>query len=310
MESVNDFARYLRLEKDASGHTVDNYTRDIKQFIFFFHKNCGKDPDWKNLTINDARSFLADCSDRGLSKVSVRRKISSMSSFFRFMLREGKVDHNPFKGISPASTGRKLPRVMSVDEVARLLDAPSAYWKKMALTPNVKPSHAVFAAARDVAILEIIYSGGLRISEALSLELDDIDFERQVFRVRGKGKKERICVLGEPAAKALSGYVSAVREAGFECSRGAIFLNSRGGILTARSVQRNLKNYLREAGLSLENTPHKLRHSFATHLLDAGADLRVVQEMLGHESLSTTQIYTHVSTERLLKVYRSAHPHA
>jgi integrase/recombinase XerC len=180
----------------------------------------------------------------------------------------------------------------------------------MALTKYVNEGDAAFASARDTAILEMIYSGGLRINEVLSLEYEDLHFDQKIFRVRGKGKKERACVMGAPAVIALQHYLMRAKSRGYEIKNGTLFRNNRGGTLTARSVQRSLKNYLREAGLSLENTPHKLRHSFATHLLDAGADLRIVQEMLGHESLSTTQIYTHVSTERLIKAYKQAHPHA
>lgn len=318
MKNQINFAKYLRLERNASDHTINSYGRDILQFaLFILGDNAKKDendkliePDWAKLDINDARAFLSFCAEKELSDTTVARKISSLSSFYKFLIREQVVMKNPFKGISPARKSQKLPRVISVKDVEKLLDAPTFYWKKMALTKNINEDDADFARVRDTAILEVIYSGGLRINEALSIETEDIFLDQKLLRVRGKGKKERVCVLGMPSITALQKYLLRAKSRGCDIERGAIFRNNRGGILTARSVQRSFKNYLREAGLSLENTPHKLRHSFATHLLDAGADLRVVQEMLGHESLSTTQIYTHVSTERLIKAYKQAHPHA
>ncbi len=318
MKHQTNFAKYLRLERNASDHTINSYGRDIIQFaLFILDDNAQKDennrliePDWSALDINDARAFLSFCAEKELSDTTVARKISSLSSFYKFLIREQVVTKNPFKGISPARKGQKLPRVISVEDVEKLLNAPVSYWKKMALTKHINEEDADFACARDCAILEVVYSGGLRINEALSIELYDVFFDQKIFRVRGKGKKERVCVLGFPAIAALQKYQLKAKARGYDIDKGAIFRNNRGGVLTARSVQRSFKNYLREAGLSLENTPHKLRHSFATHLLDAGADLRVVQEMLGHESLSTTQIYTHVSTERLIKAYNQAHPHA
>ncbi len=194
--------------------------------------------------------------------------------------------------------------------MVRLLAAPSQYWGKMAVSGS--KGDVVFASARDVAILEVLYSGGLRISEAIGLNLADLDFLSGSCVVRGKGKKERICLLGRPAITALRRYLQERERLGLAGARqpGPLFLNQEGARLTPRSVQRQLKLYLREAGLPSSYTPHKLRHSFATHLLDAGADLRSVQELLGHANLSTTQIYTHVSAERLISAYDQAHPRA
>jgi integrase/recombinase XerC len=309
MDELNQFINYLQVEKNASIHTIKAYQRDIKQFIDSYEDIHNSYPIWKNLGINDAKTFLGYCQEKELSKASVRRKISSLNSFYKLLIREEVVNYNPFHDIKATGGGRKLPIFMSITEVNRLLDAPKNYWNKMGLTKHISPEAAKFSETRDAAILEIIYSGGLRISEVLALEEKDINFSRQTFTVEGKGKKERMCVLGGPAIRALQNYL-VERKQITPISTEKLFINQKGGNLTPRSVQRNFKNYLFEAKLPKSHTPHKLRHSFATHLLDAGADLRAVQEMLGHSSLSTTQIYTHVTTSRLIAAYNKAHPHA
>lgn len=312
MSPFERFLRHLKSEKNSSDHTLENYQRDILQFCkLIFPETNPHHIDWTDLGLTDARQFIAAASDQGLAITSIRRKISAMSSFFRWMIREGLVESNPFKGLSPAKAKRKLPEILSVDEVGRLLDAPKQFWIKQGATPN-GAREARFSATRDTAILELIYSGGLRISELTLLELKDINFDQGSFKVQGKGKKERLCAMGAPAKRALKKYLTEREAAGLGApeAEGPLFVNQKGTRLTARSIQRSLKNYLTVANLSPETTPHKLRHSFATHLLDAGADLRLVQEMLGHANLSTTQIYTHVSSERLKKAYQAAHPHA
>lgn len=309
MDELAQFVNYLEVEKDASIHTIKAYQRDIKQFEKSYEEIHAKLPIWKDLGIDDAKDFLAYCQDQELNKTSVRRKISSLSSFYKLMIREGLVNYNPFNDVKAAGGGRKLPVFMNISEVDRLLNAPKSYWSKMGLTKHIKTESAKLAEKRDTAILEIIYSGGLRISEALALEEKHIDTSRQTFVVEGKGKKERLCVLGGPAIRALGRYLNE-RNQVEEVTTRKLFINQKGGALTPRSVQRSFKYYLQEAKLPKTHTPHKLRHSFATHLLDAGADLRTVQEMLGHVSLSTTQIYTHVTTARLIKAYNKAHPHA
>ena len=233
-----------------------------------------------------------------------------MRSFFRFMVREGVLEVNPFAGLASPKKQKPLPLYMSVSEVERLLDAPDRYWSNAKNLETVKTEDgAEFSCARDKAILEVIYSGGLRISEALGLNLGDINTASQIMKVRGKGKKERLAVLGRAATDSLRTYLRFRRSAGLTPAVDLpLFINKSGGRLTARSYQRNLQEYLLFAGLPPDFTPHKLRHSFATHLLDAGSDLRSVQELLGHENLSTTQIYTHVSIQRLRKVYDEAHP--
>jgi integrase/recombinase XerC len=299
--------RYLCLERDASVHTLKAYRRDIAQFASLVWPEGGAAPDWQGVDSTMVRQFLMRLQQNGLGRSSVQRKLSSLRSFGRFLVREGLLPGNPFSGVLAAKRPQRLPKVLSVSEVDRLLAAPADYWKLQAETA------ADFAAKRDAAMLEVIYSGGLRISEAVQLDLAHLDFYSETFVVRGKGRKERMCALGRPAIKALKDYLR-VREAvglGGRRQPGPLFVNQRDGArITARSVQRFFKIYLATAGLPPNYTPHQLRHSFATHLLDSGADLRSVQELLGHASLSTTQIYTHVSAERMLEVYRQAHPRA
>ena len=309
---ISNFLSYLRDERQASEHTVSSYERDILQFMRNSLKCEVNNVSWASADIYQARSFVVYLQQEGLAKTSILRKISSLRSFYRYLVREDIVEKNPFIGITSPKKGKPLPKYFSVDEVGRLLDAPGEYWKDAVEKGIAKDSEsASFAAARDSALLEVVYSGGLRISEALGLNFGDMDTGKGVIRVRGKGKKERIAALGGPALKALKNYFNIRVIRSSNTTAGApVFINKYGNRLSARSFQRFMKNYLSAAGLSHEMTPHKLRHSFATHLLDAGADLRSVQELLGHANLSTTQIYTHISAERLKKVYNKAHPRA
>ncbi|OGV54666.1 MAG: hypothetical protein A2017_19295 [Lentisphaerae bacterium GWF2_44_16] len=311
--NLKDFLSYLQNEKQASAHTVDNYRRDILQFVrLLFKKETSELSDWKSVDVYTARKLVLELQSEKLGRASIMRKVSALRSFFRFMVRENLVPKNPFIGLTSPKKQQRLPKYMTVPEMDKLLSAPSVYWKD-ALAKGLPKSEdsAEFAIARDTAILEVIYSGGLRISEAVGLRLSDIDLLSDIIKVRGKGKKERICALGKPSVAALKKYI-AFRKArtANDTPSAPLFINKHSTVLTARSVQRSLKNYLMMAGLPSDMTPHKLRHSFATHMLDAGADLRSVQELLGHANLSTTQIYTHVSAERLKAVYSKAHPRA
>ena len=311
--NLKNFLSYLQNEKQASRHTVDSYRRDIAQFVrLLFKKETSGLSDWKSVDVYTARKLVLELQSEKLGRASIMRKVSALRSFFRFMVRENLVPKNPFIGLTSPKKQQRLPKYMTVPEMDKLLSAPSVYWKD-ALAKGLPKSEdsAEFATARDTAILEVIYSGGLRISEAVGLRLSDIDLLSDIIKVRGKGKKERICALGKPSVAALKKYI-AFRKArtANETASAPLFINKHGTVLTARSVQRSLKNYLMMAGLPSDMTPHKLRHSFATHMLDAGADLRSVQELLGHANLSTTQIYTHVSAERLKAVYSKAHPRA
>lgn len=310
---VQGFLRYLKGERQAAKHTIQSYFRDIVQFGAVLRGR--RDPprcDWGDVTLAVARRYLGTLNERGLARTSINRKTSSLRAFFRYLVRENVVPGNPFSALHTAKTPRKLPEIFDRGQVSALLDAPKTYWARNADTsPDPKP-YAEFAGARDTAVLEVMYSAGLRISETVALDLEDIDLFTGTFTVRGKGSKERLGVLGKPALQAIRDYLAWRLRMGLAGRReqGALFRNRRGGRLSARSVQRFFKRYLAEAGLPADYTPHRLRHSFATHMLSAGADLRSVQELLGHASLSTTQLYTHVDTERLKEAYRKAHPRA
>ncbi|MDD3118555.1 MAG: tyrosine recombinase XerC [Victivallales bacterium] len=309
---VDAFISYLRDERNASNHTLDNYRRDIFQFARLTFDADETFDAWSRTDVYAARAYVVALQQEKLSRASIRRKTSALRSFYRFMVREQAVRHNPFIGLTTPRREKKLPLYLTVEEVGRLLDAPPIYWHRARADGTAKDDDSArFASARDSAILEVIYSGGLRISEAVGLNLADLDLISDVMLVRGKGKKERLCALGHPAVKAVTRYLQ-LRPLRTEDERrqAPLFVNRFGTRLTARSFQRNLKYYLDLAELPHDMTPHKLRHSFATHLLDAGADLRSVQEMLGHASLSTTQIYTHISSARMKKIYNQAHPRA
>ena len=307
-----DFLRYLRAERNASEHTVEAYSSDILEFITPVKGGEESFNDWNGVDRDDAKIFLLRLHEAGDGKRSMQRKLSAMRSFFRYLVRSELVRENPFLRLPPIKADQPLPLVMNINQVENLIEAVGSYWRDAVASGIARSAEgAEFASARDTAMVELIYSGGLRIGEAVGLNYGDLDLAGNSVRVRGKGKKERLAILGAPAHRAVAAYLRLRREyGGGREPASPLFLNQRGGRLTARSFQRDLKNYLTAAGLPVDFTPHKLRHSFATHLLDAGADLRSVQEMLGHENLSTTQIYTHVSAERMKNVYKKAHPRA
>ncbi len=311
------FLSYLRNERQHADNTLKNYFQDAAHFIEL-NPELPSDSrtgafQWEQVDERMARKFAIQLSGAGLQRSSVNRKLCSMRSFFRFLMREELLQSNPFHLVRSLKTGRKLPMVLSVEQVGTLLNTPAKYWSRQTENSSAKTAaNAAFASTRDTAILEVIYSGGLRISEATNLNFEDLDFLSSFFKVRGKGNRERLCMLGKPALDALKKYLEQREKIGLGTRRekGPLFRNQSGGRLTPRSVERAFKNYVLEDGLSSDCTPHKLRHSFATHLLAAGADLRTVQEMLGHSSLSTTQIYTHIDIGRLIEVYSKAHPKA
>ena len=294
------FVAHLRFEKNYSPHTVESYSRDLDQFLR--HLTAGrtgreiKPSDLDHITI---REFLSRLSQAGNRKVTIARKLSVLRSFFRYLYREGHLDQNPAKLVRTPRRPLKTPRFLSPAEVESILSLPPANAAK---------------GIRDRAILELLYASGLRVGELVGLNLIDLSMNRRLVRVRGKGNKERVVPFGEPSHASLAAYLESRRRILAKRKDGpqtpALFLNLRGGRLSARSVQRNLAAYIRQAALLLDVHPHLFRHSFATHLLNNGADLRSIQELLGHESLSTTQRYTHVSIEHLQKVYRAAHPKA
>lgn len=285
---IDKFINYLKVEKNASGHTIKNYSIDLNSFFLFLD---GKDiAEVDHLTL---RRFLAQLRSKAYSKRTIARKLASLRSLFKFLYREGHIKSNPITAISSPKLDKKLPKFLDVGQVTRLI---------------LKPDTATIAGLRDRAMLETLYSTGIRVSELVGLDTQDIDFISGVVKVLGKGSKERMVPIGEEALGAIRRYND--KKDKREKTRDAVFLNNRGGRLTDRSVRRMLDKYIHACAIEEKISPHSLRHSFATHLLDRGADLRSVQELLGHMNLSTTQIYTHVTMDRLKAVYDKAHPRA
>lgn len=311
---IERFLRYLAGERNNSEHTIAGYRQDLLQFADL-QWGAAQAPPWPWDTADKyaARRFIINLQKQQLAPASICRKISSLRSFYRFLTREEYAPGNPFAGLRMPKRRKYLPKVLTVREVERLLNAPRlAGAQRQAAKPAHDRLWREYCITRDTAILEVLYSAGIRVSELTALNADSLDLLSGVIKVRGKGKKERLCPLGTPANKALQALLALPAPAVLKASgsRGArpVFLSRRGGRLTPRSVERLFKEYLAAADLNPEISPHALRHSFATHMLDAGADLRGVQELLGHASLSTTQIYTHVSAESLKKAYNAAHP--
>jgi len=312
---IEHFVQYLEGEKNASEHTISNYLIDIRQYCEIIWGEDARPPyNWKEADRFSARKFLVFFQKLELAPTTTGRKLSALRSFYKFLMREEYVDLNPFSGLNLPKKGSYLPQILSVSEIGKLLDAPAKY-AEMQETKNPKIRlWREYMVARDTAILELLYSTGMRINELATLPEERVDLLSGVARIRGKGKKERLCPLGSPAIRTLMKNLE-LREnvwllEGKKDARSPVFLNKNGGAISPRSIERLMKKYVLFSGLNAELTPHSLRHSFATHLLDAGADLRSVQELLGHASLSTTQIYTHVSVERLKEVYQLAHPRA
>ncbi|MBQ6136412.1 MAG: tyrosine recombinase [Kiritimatiellae bacterium] len=302
---VAGFLRYLMAERNASANTVSGYLMDLAQFAWSRWGAAARPPfAWSAVGDGDARSYLSALARGSAAATTVRRKLSALRAFYRYLQREGAVRDNPFSALKGPRRAKTLPKVLSVDDVDRLLARPAADLLAGAV--------GAYPARRDAAVLEFLYSTGCRISEAISVKWGEVDFSRGTVVVTGKGSKDRLVILGGRALKAIAEMKEALPRERPELSAGSadMFLSDRFGPLTARFVERRMKRYLAEAGLPTDLSPHKLRHSFATHLLDAGADLRSVQEMLGHSSLSTTQIYTHVSVERLKDEYLASHPRA
>ncbi len=291
---AGDYLRELAAARAASPHTLRAYRGDLEELLRFLAARGIDAP--RAVSARILRSFLAEQSARGLARSSLQRRLSAVRSFFRHLLRQGWIESHPASGLRPARGARRLPHALEIGEVERLLAAPDP------TTP---------AGRRDRALLECLYSAGTRAAELLGLDRGDLDLARGVARVRGKGKRERLAPLGSHALAALQDYlVDPGRPRPRAAASNAVFLNLRGGRLTTRSLGRILERTCLRAGLARGASPHTLRHSFATHLLDRGADLKAVQELLGHAHLVTTQIYTHLSVERLRSVYEKAHPRA
>ncbi len=307
------FLSFLLSERNSSRHTADGYLQDIGQFAVFRWGVEAEVPfPWDSVTQEDARSFLMDFAKDGAKATTTRRKLASLRTFFRWLSREGVIGTNPFSALRGPRLAKALPKVLSVDEADRFLSAPLKRIDELKASASPRKMVEMFACICDAALYEALYSTGCRIAEMLALTWGEIDFSGGSVIVTGKGSKQRLCIFGSRALDALRRLRSATDSfipGGGESDR-PVFQNSRGNSLSARDVERRMKKWLSYAALPADITPHKLRHSFATHLLDAGADLRSVQEMLGHSSLATTQIYTHVSVERLKDEFAKAHPRA
>ena len=294
---IERFIKWLTDEKGYSRHTIINYERDLQEFAGV----AGREVDVKAIDARIIRDYVYSLNIKNKSS-SVARKLSALRTFFKFLEQESLVQQNPMGSISMPKQEQHIPVFLSVDEVFALLEAPG--------------SENTFGA-RDSAILELLYSTGIRVSELVGCNMASLDFDNEMVRVRGKGNRERLVPMGEPAIKALRIYFAQRDELlrnrlqqGKKIDRDAVFINSRGSRITTRSVERLIAEYGRKAGIDKPVTPHVLRHSFATHLLEMGADMRSVQELLGHASLSTTQKYTHLDMMHLMRVYDKAHPKA
>lgn len=293
-EQIERFIHHLASERAYSAHTVRSYRIDLEQFRDFVEKE--SEGEHTIVDYRTLRSYLGALYDR-YKRTTVSRKLSALRSFLTFLEKRGLRKDNPGADVSTPKRGNPIPAYLPVDDMFRLLDVPD----------QGDP-----LGLRDLAIMEVLYSCGLRVSELAGLDLDDLNPEGRLVRVIGKGNKERVVPVGRIALRSVERYLEAIgslrAKAWGDVRRGPLFLNNRGGRLTTRSIARVIKKYALVCGLTSDISPHSLRHSFATHLLDGGADLRSVQELLGHASLSTTQKYTHVSLDRLMAVYDRAHP--
>ena len=327
---IQEFLDHLSFEKHFSPHTIKCYSADLKQFVGYLA--CKEDPSQelstdsgvsdgsspvalksstdvqvklKQVDVNVLRSFLAYLNEKNYSKTTAARKLATLRSFYKFLIKRNYIETNPVRAIRTPKQDKRLPRCLEPEQISVLLNCPD--------TNNI-------LGARDRAILETLYSSGLRVSELVGLNLGDVDFLGEVLHLRGKGKQERLSPIGASALQSIQRYLTFRNNVNNESkepegvgpseapSQQALFLNKHGKRLSTRSVRRKLDKYLRQAGLDPRISPHTLRHSFATHMLNNGADLRVVQELLGHRSLSTTQIYTHLTTNKMKKIYDSSHP--
>lgn len=300
-----EYESYLIAERNSSERTREGYMLDLAQLVSSKWGEDARPPfDWPSFGDADARAYLIGFTRSGATPTTVRRKLAAARSFCRFLQRKGLMADNPFGLLRGPRKAKTVPKVLSVDEIKRFLKAP-----ERALAAGTIDERTCL---RDMALFESLYSTGCRISEMLAVKWGEINFAQGTLIVMGKGSKERLVILGNPARTALDRLRRklASEDAALAADSQWVFLTDAGVRLSPRFAQRQMKRYLADAGLSLELTPHKLRHSFATHLLDAGADLRSVQEMLGHASLSTTQVYTHVSIERLKDEYAKSHPRA
>lgn len=296
---IGDFLDYLTFERNVSPNTIIAYRDDLESFIGFLSNDyltMGRDQlDLKRVDHLAVRSYLAHLSRRKLARATVARHLSALRSFFKYLVREEIVEANPARTVTTPKREKHLPAVLQTSDVALLMEQPDT---------------STTLGTRDAAWLELLYASGLRISELTGVDLDDLELKSRLVKVRGKGSKERIVPFGSKAETALRAYLAVRGELVRNVEEQAVFVNFRGDRITTRSVRRLFEGYVRDASLRAGVSPHTMRHSFATHLLNAGADLRGIQELLGHASLSTTQKYTHLNDWQLMAVYKKAHPRA
>jgi len=290
-KELKEFLAYLRHERNASPHTISSYRIDLTQLGRYLEGRKIKLGRVDNVIL---RGFLAELHQKNLSKTSVARKLAAIRSFFQFCLKRGRLEDNPAKVVTTPKTDKHVPAFLSEDEMEKFLELP-------------KEDDVL--VVRDKAILELFYASGIRLGELVGINLEDFNLGEKMLRVRGKGKKERLVPFGRMAAESLAAYLRLRRTIPkMSLDEKALFLNYQGTRITARSVERMMAKYIRRTAIRRKVSPHSLRHSFASHLLSRGADLRVIQELLGHESLATTQKYTHLDLKQLLDVYRKSHP--
>ena len=307
-ERVSQFLEHLAVEKAASVYTQRNYRQALSEFSRWFHEERKSPPIWTDLQRDDFRSYLR-CLGRGkLSRAAIQLRFSALRSFYKFLIRRGLAETSPIKNITLPKLEQRLPRFLTAPQMLDLLAAPLQELDLLKRASDQPVLESPFF--RDVAILETIYSCGLRVSELCGMCAEDLDWSEQLVRVRGKGKKERVVPIGRPALAAIRQYWDKLPELPADATPVFLCDDEDQRPMYPRLVQLRLKRYLEIARLDPGLSPHKLRHSYATHLLDAGADLRSVQELLGHAHLVTTQVYTHVTTERLKRAYDDAHPRA
>jgi integrase/recombinase XerD len=300
-KAIDNFLNYLTVEKGFSGNTISAYQNDLNQLAEFVEKEAAKRstmPSWSGFGRQGMLRYLLELKGKDYSTTTLARKVASAKSFFRFMVAEGAIKEDPMQNLESPKVKKALPRPISYSQAMRLLEQPT----KTSNSPEAK---------RDKAMLSLLYASGMRVSELVSLNLNDVDTKEESVRCFGKGRKERIIPIVPRAAAAVAEYLEEARpRLTHSESERALFLNRRGERLTRQGFWQILKGYAKKAGLESKVTPHTLRHSFATHMLGGGADLRSVQELLGHANISTTQIYTHLTSEHIRRTYEKAHPRA
>lgn len=315
---IREFLAHLAADRGASVYTQRNYRQALVEFYGWFKSERGQTPHWPALQRDDFRSYLRSLGRGILSRAAIQLRFCALRSFYKFLIRRGHVETMPIKNIAMPKLEKRLPQFLTAEQMVALLNAPLRdleLQRKTAAEKNAdetKPKKIIDATPflRDMAILETIYSCGLRIIELCGLRCEDLSWEERAIRVRGKGKKERLLPIGEPALAAIQNYWEQLPHSGEATLPVFVAEKNVTRPMSPRTTQLRLKRYLEIAGLDPKLTPHKLRHSYATHLLDAGADLRSVQELLGHAHLMTTQVYTHLTMERLKRAYDDAHPRA